>query len=103
MSRRIPVFVVAVAAVCLFLGGAQRPAGEPEAVAAFGRLPVLAEGRIKPLDSVARSTLLVIQGRQRVMAPDRSELTPDEWLLDVLFAPEKADQYRVFVVDNTDL
>jgi len=103
MSRRIPVFVVAVAAVCLFLGGAQRPAGEPEAVAAFGRLPVLAEGRIKPLDSVARSTLLVIQGRQRVMAPDRSELTPDEWLLDVLFAPEKADQYRVFVVDDTDL
>jgi len=58
-------------------------------VTAFGRLPVLSEGRMKPLDSVARSTLLVIQGRQRVMTPDDRELTPDEWLLDVLFFPER--------------
>ncbi len=103
MRRRIPVFVVAVAAVCVLLGLAPQPDGEPDAVQAFGRLPVLAEGRIKPLNSVARSTLLVIQGRQRVMTPDEVELTPDEWLLDVLFSQEKADTYRVFVVDNTDL
>jgi len=103
VRSRIPVFVVAVAAVCVLLGLAPQPGGPPEAVQAFGRLPVLAEGRIKPFDSLARSTLLVIQGRQRVFAPDRSELTPDEWLLDVLFVPEKADTYRVFVIDNTDL
>jgi len=103
MRHRIPVFVVAAAAVCVLLGPLERPAGEPEAVRAFGRLPVLAEGRVKPLDSVARSTLLVIQGRQRVMAPDGAELTPDEWLLDLLFVPDRADTYRVFVVDNPDL
>jgi ABC-type transport system involved in cytochrome c biogenesis permease subunit len=103
MRHRIPVFVVAVAAVCVLLGSVQRPEGGSDAVLAFGRLPVLAEGRIKPLDSVARSTLLVIQGRQRVMRADRTELTPDEWLLDVFYAPEKADTYRVFVVDNPDL
>jgi ABC-type transport system involved in cytochrome c biogenesis permease subunit len=95
--------VVAVAAICVLLGAVQRPEGVPGAVLAFGRLPVLAEGRIKPLDSVARSTLLVIQGRQRVMKADRTELAPDEWLLDVLFVPEKADTYRVFVVDNPDV
>jgi ABC-type transport system involved in cytochrome c biogenesis permease subunit len=103
VRHRIPVFVVAVAAVCVLLGVAQRPEGESDAVLAFGRLPVLAEGRIKPLNSVARSTLLVVQGRQRVMKADRTELTPDEWLLDVFFVPEKADTYRVFVVDNPDL
>jgi ABC-type transport system involved in cytochrome c biogenesis permease subunit len=103
MRNRIPVYLVAVAAVCVLLGPMARPAGESEAVRAFGRLPVLAEGRIKPLDSVARNTLLLIQGRQAVTVPGKDELTPDEWLLDVLFVPERADTYRVFVVDNPDL
>ncbi len=103
MTRSMSVFVVLAAALCAFSPLFQRSGGEPQAVAAFGRLPVLAEGRIKPLDSVARSTLLVIQGRQRVVAPDGVELTPDEWLLDVMFNPAKADTYRTFVVDNTDL
>ena len=103
MTRRMPLFVVLVAAVCVFQGLFPQPHAQPASVAAFGRLPVLSEGRIKPLDSVARSTLLVIQGRQRVELPDGAELTPDEWLLDVMFFPEKADDYRVFVVDNTDL
>jgi ABC-type transport system involved in cytochrome c biogenesis permease subunit len=106
MRRSLPVFVVAVAAVCVLAGFFEKPEGQSDAVTAFGRLPVLAEGRIKPLDSVARSTLLVIQGRQRVVVSDKpgaDEITPDEWLLDVLFVPEKADTYPVFVVDNTDL
>jgi ABC-type transport system involved in cytochrome c biogenesis permease subunit len=103
MTRRMPLFVVLVAALCALSGVFTRPAGESDAVAAFGRLPVLSEGRFKPLDSVARSTLLVIQGKQRVFTPDKVELTPDEWLLDVFFAPAKADTYQVFVVDNPDL
>jgi ABC-type transport system involved in cytochrome c biogenesis permease subunit len=103
MTRRMPLFVVLIAAVCVFQGLFPQPHAQPESVTAFGRLPVLSDGRIKPLDSVARSTLLVMQGRQRVELPDGSNLTPDEWLLDVMFFPERADDYRVFVVDNTDL
>jgi ABC-type transport system involved in cytochrome c biogenesis permease subunit len=103
MSRSMPLFAVLVAAVCALSGLYPGPGSQAEAVAAFGRLPVLAEGRIKPLDSVARSTLLVIQGRQRVVTPDGAEITPDQWLLDALYRPEKADAYRTFVVDNTDL
>jgi ABC-type transport system involved in cytochrome c biogenesis permease subunit len=103
MTRRMPLYVVLIAALCAFSGVLPRPDAPAPAVAAFGRLPVLAEGRIKPLDSVARSTLLVIQGRQRVVTPDGRRITPDEWLLDVLFRPERADTYKVFVVDNTDL
>jgi ABC-type transport system involved in cytochrome c biogenesis permease subunit len=103
MTRGTPLFVVAVAALCAASGIYSGPRSQPKEVTAFGRLPVLAEGRIKPLDSVARSTLLVLQARQRVITPDGAELTPDEWLLDVLFVPERADTYRTFVVDNTDL
>jgi ABC-type transport system involved in cytochrome c biogenesis permease subunit len=108
MSRRMPFFVVLIAALCAASGLFVRPPGETEAVAAFGRLPILSEGRFKPLDSLARSTLLVIQGKQLVVTHDkvtgdRVELTPDQWLLDVFFVPERADAYQVFVVDNPDL
>ena len=33
---------------------------------AFGRLPVLEGGRVKPLDSVARNALLMIRSKQSV-------------------------------------
>ncbi|MBI4622304.1 MAG: cytochrome c biogenesis protein CcsA [Verrucomicrobia bacterium] len=75
-------------------------------VAGFGRLPVLANGRIKPLDTVARSSLLQLQGRQRVSTPDVSEplvASPTEWLLEVCFRPEKADTFPTFAIDNPDL
>jgi ABC-type transport system involved in cytochrome c biogenesis permease subunit len=103
MRRSLPVFVVAVAAACVLLGFFYQPGGQPDAATDFGRLPVLSEGRIKPLDSVARNTILVIQGFQDVTTPDGTVLTPDEWLLDVLFVQEKADSYKVFEADDPDL
>ena len=72
-------------------------------LASFGRLPVLADGRIKPLDTIARTSLLMLQGRQRVATADDRELAPEEWLLDVLFRPAAADADRIFRIDNPDV
>ncbi len=74
-------------------------------VAGFGRLPVLANGRVKPLDTVARSSLLQLQGRQRVSSPNEGTFvqSPSEWLLDVAFRPEKADTYPTFAIDSPEL
>ena len=74
-------------------------------VVRFGQLPVLANGRIKPLDTLARSSLLQLQGRQEVYGKDGQRLvaSPTEWLLDLAFRAEKADTYPTFVVDNPDL
>jgi hypothetical protein len=69
----------------------------------FGRLPVLEGGRLKPLDTVARTSLLQIQNRQAVYLDDGSELEPIEWLLDVIYRPAKAQAYRIFVIDNPEL
>ena len=41
----------------------------------FGRLPVLLNGRIKPLDTVARNSLLIIHGKQ-TLATDHGYLSP---------------------------
>lgn len=64
----------------------------------FARLPVLANGRIKPMDTVARSSLLIMQGRQGLTTPDGESLTPPAWLLDVFYRPERADTYQQFEV-----
>ncbi len=82
-----------------------RPARNPGAydVVAFGRLPTLVNGRIKPLDTVARTTLLMLQGRQRVTLADGSALTPTEWLLDVLYRPARADEYATFEITHPDV
>ncbi len=89
------------------------PARNPAAfdVVGFSRLPVLVNGRVKPLDTVARSSLLVICGAtyndssqsSLIFTPDKRQLNPDEWLLDVLFRPAQADTYQVIAVDNPDL
>jgi ABC-type transport system involved in cytochrome c biogenesis permease subunit len=68
----------------------------------FARLPVLVDGRTKPLDTVARTSLLVLQGRQRFVAPDGTTLQPIEWLLDVLFNATVADDYPHFLIENPD-
>ena len=70
---------------------------------AFGRLPTLVNGRIKPLDTVARTSLLLMQGRQRVAAPDGRSLTPAEWLLDVLYRPAVANACPTFEIVHPDV
>jgi ABC-type transport system involved in cytochrome c biogenesis permease subunit len=69
----------------------------------FGRLPVLVNGRIKPFDTVARTSLLVLQGRQRVTLPNGTAISPVEWLLDVTTRPETADAYQTIEIVHPDL
>ena len=72
-------------------------------VVGFSRLPTLVNGRLKPLDTVARTTLLLTQGRQRVTTPTGATLTPGEWLLDVLYRPKVADTYQTFEIVHPDV
>jgi ABC-type transport system involved in cytochrome c biogenesis permease subunit len=103
MTRRTPLLLVLTAAACFLYGIFPGWTREPDGVRDFGRLPVLSEGRFKPLNSVAQSTLLLIQGYQDITLPDKTEVTPDEWLLDVMFLPDKADAYPIFYIDDPDL
>ena len=68
----------------------------------FGGLPILEGGRVKPLDSVARNSLLVIHSRQGFRHEGRT-VGPDEWILDVMFRPQVADQQPIFVIDDPDV
>ena len=102
MKKYLPLIVGLLA--LLFVASKLRLPSSPAAfdTEAFGRLPVLLSGRLKPLDTVARSALLQIQNRQRVNTPDGRSLTPNEWLLDVAFKPDVADAYQFFRIDNNE-
>ena len=102
-ARILPLLVLGLAG--LYVAGTLLPprvTGEFD-LAAFGRLPTLVNGRTKPLDTVARTTLLVLQGRQRVVAPGGRTLSPTEWLLDMLYKPELANSYPVFEIVHPDV
>lgn len=65
----------------------------------FGHLPVLEGGRVKPVDTVARNALLMIRSQQS-FRHDGKTVVADEWLLDVLFRPEVADEQKAFVIND---
>jgi ABC-type transport system involved in cytochrome c biogenesis permease subunit len=74
-----------------------------EGLAEFARLPVLEGGRIKPLDTVARTTLMILHGRQTLRLPDKVILPPDRWLAEVLFNAPLADSRPVFGINNPEV
>jgi ABC-type transport system involved in cytochrome c biogenesis permease subunit len=103
MKKNLPGIVLALALAWVASTLIPRGNSGPFDLAGFGRLPVLADGRIKPLDTIARTALLVLQGRQRVVAPDGQELAPEAWLLDVFFEPETADTDAIIRIDDPDV
>lgn len=79
--------------------------GKPD-IEGFGRLPVVYEGRAKPLDTVARTTLRAISGSETVLDPDDPEkkkrLPAIVWLLDVLSNNPKFEKYEIIRIRHPD-
>ena len=89
MERWAPVILVLATAALLIAG-----LRVPESVSGFHRtgfaeLPALNGGRIKPIDTVARTSLLLLSGKQQTNARGRS-VPAIEWLMDVMFRPAVA-------------
>jgi ABC-type transport system involved in cytochrome c biogenesis permease subunit len=103
MKRFLPLLALLLGAGYLVAPLLSRGPASPFDLEAFGRLPVLVNGRLKPMDTVARTTLLMFQGRQRVVNPAGDVIPPVAWLLDVLLRPELADRYRHFEVVHPDV
>ncbi len=80
--------------------------------AEFGRLPVLLNGRIQPLDSVAKNSLLQIRSTGSVPLAEvpawkfwqhPPKLRPTDWLLEVFFQPAVADSRPIFLIHHPDI
>ena len=102
-STRLFVWLPGVLALLVALAALlPAPKARGMDLAAFGRLPVLEEGRVKPIDTVARNALLLLRGQQSLRTGGR-KIGPDEWLLDVLFRPGVAGIHPCFVINDPDV
>jgi ABC-type transport system involved in cytochrome c biogenesis permease subunit len=78
---------------------------EPNYVA-FGQLPIVADGRVKPIDTLARNILRAISDRETInykVDDTRIKASATEWLLDVATGNEKAYTYRIFRIDSPEV
>lgn len=108
MKKILPYLVLVLALAWVVKGWAppKPKAGELD-VRAFSQLPVLVGGRIKPMDTEARTSLLIMHAKQtvRMAGKDgvRRKVPAARWFVDVLFDEKAADLYPVFTVHNQEV
>ena len=104
MKRFLPWIILVVAAGSIAANWLPPKTAKDEFdFANFGKIPVLVGGRAKPLDTVARNSLLIIHGKQELRLESGKRLSAMQWLTDVLFNAPVSDQYPVFVVQNAEV
>lgn len=95
---------IACAVVCLLYLGSLIPAPSQEKfdLEAFGKLPISYEGRVQPLDSLARNSLRGISNHE-TLTVDGVKRPAIQWLLDVFGKSEKSGDYKIFRVDHPEV
>ncbi len=101
MKRFLPILILVLAIIYL-IGSMRSESKSDYDLNGFGHIPVLHNGRLKPIDSVARNALLMLSGKQ-YMRYDEKKINAIDWLLSVVSNPALADQYPVFLVDNLEV
>jgi ABC-type transport system involved in cytochrome c biogenesis permease subunit len=113
LVRYLPIAVVALAAAWI-VSAAMPPQAKTDAPDYYGagKIPVIHNGRVKPLDTVARTALQAISGQSEVQdldAKNKKQFAASavQWYFDSLNAKDvfsgKAAKYKVFRIDNDQL
>ncbi|HOX57352.1 MAG TPA: cytochrome c biogenesis protein CcsA [Candidatus Paceibacterota bacterium] len=111
LLRLVPWFFVALFGAEIVAVFLPKRDGEYH-VRAFGRLPVLLNGRIQPFDSVARNSLLQIRSTGDLPLEQvpfwkfwyhPKKLRATEWLLETATRPEVADTRPIFLIHHAEL
>ncbi|NRB45719.1 MAG: cytochrome c biogenesis protein CcsA [Verrucomicrobiales bacterium] len=79
---------------------------DPKIVETFEAMPVQEEGRLKPMQTVARYKLMRINNSKRLrfeVGGEKVKVSAAEWLMDCLFRPEVAKKLPIFKVNNPDV
>src|SRR5215469_8554396 len=107
MKKWLPIVIAGLMAAW-FLSTLRPPQEKTFAFSQFGKLPVVFNGRVQPMDSLARNSLLQIREKEEAnLEPWKgmsAHLIPaSQWLAIVMMDPATADQWPVFRVDNPEL
>jgi len=69
----------------------------------FGNLPIIAGGRVKPIDTLARNSLRILSHRETFKDSGGSKQPAIRWLLDAIADPERADRHPVIRIVNMEV
>lgn len=93
-----------IALALAFQARAETPPRWPaETVRLFERLPIQEGGRVKPMASYARYSLLRFSGKTSCVDEQGRRVSAGEWLLNSLLYPVAAREYPIFRVDNPEV
>ena len=100
----LPTLAAGFFFLCIYMA-ARAPRENPSEmnVVRFGELPVAHQGRIKPIDTLARNSLRALSLRETVKIDTGRKLSATEWLLDVISGKEHARDYKVIRIDHPDI
>ena len=107
-ERLFPVLMVLLAAAWIFSSvfPPSRPAGDLQ-IDEFGRIPVVADGRVKPMDTVARTYVRLLSERESFRDESGKSHPAIDWLLDVEAGfsdkESRARKHPVFRITHPDL
>ena len=102
--RKWVVTGIFLLAAVLFLNDL-RPPSYPDGwkLDQLATLPVQEGGRIKPLDTIARTSLMMIAGRQSYRDLEGESHDALEWFAELVLNPREASRRAVFRIDHPDL
>jgi hypothetical protein len=109
LSRFFPWMVGAAASAYLVLAmvPVREPAGQFQ-LHEFAKIPVVDGGRVKPIDTQARTSLMIVSHRQTFRDDQGKSQPAIKWLLDAMldnriFNQHAAQKYPVFRIENDQL
>ena len=109
LQKWLPPFLMLMMALWFF-GNLRTPRDKTFAFNEFGQLPLTENGRVAPLDTLARNSLLEIHEKQTLNTEpwkgwnQHPKMIPAiEWLANVMMNSAVADAWPAFRVDNPDL
>jgi len=102
VNRTLQV-LVGVTGLLIAFSGLLRPSPSSELdTRAFAQLPVSSGGRIKPMDTAARSMLMVAGGKQTAES-DHGEISAVRFMIDLIAKPENITGVPLVRVDHPDV
>lgn len=89
--------------VCGVVFGAAANEFPPAVLAEAASVAVQDGGRIKPLDTYARFSLLQLSGRSKLRVADGGSMSALDWLLECLLDEARARERAVFLIENPEV
>jgi len=101
MKKIINYLVLLLFLLTFFWG--LRPESNQYDLDSFAHLPIMDEGRRKPIDTFSRNLLTVLSGKQYLRLDSGEHISANQWLLDCLSGKDNALDYKVIRITSLDL